>query len=94
MDVIKQFPHCDMNVLHRPSTCEFCDLHPEWQQLREVWGINFTGETDPAKAPCPSARFRHHRDVHAWGGNRPTRVTVLAGQMSIFDAMAEDDGTS
>jgi hypothetical protein len=70
-DPIVQFPHCDSRVLHRPGECEYCDRHPEWQQLREVWGINFTGGTDPKKAPCPATRDRDVATIHRWGGNRP-----------------------
>lgn len=38
------FPHCDQRILHAPSICEYCDRHPEWQALREAWGIAFTGQ--------------------------------------------------
>ena len=64
-------PHCDGLVLHAPSTCQFCDTHPDWQALRVVWGINFTGEEDPKKHPCPSTAVRPVDRVHAWPGNRP-----------------------
>lgn len=40
-----QFPHCDQRVLHAKGRCEFCDRHPDWQKLREAWGIAFTGES-------------------------------------------------
>lgn len=73
---IEQFPHCDSNVLHSPGECEYCDRHPDWQELREVWGINFTGKNEPDKSPCPSERFRPAHVVHRWHGNRPTNVTV------------------
>jgi len=43
MSEIAQFPHCDQRILHAPSECEFCDGHPEWQELRKAWGIAFTG---------------------------------------------------
>jgi hypothetical protein len=39
-----QFPHCDGRILHAPGVCTYCDMHPEWQELRLAWGINFTGE--------------------------------------------------
>ena len=89
--MIEQFPHCDSLVLHKPGICSYCDEHPDWQELRLVWGINFTGETDPNKTPCPSASLRHHRTVHAWPGNRPTRVSVPMGPMSVYDQLKEDD---
>ena len=37
------FPHCDQRVLHAPGECQYCDMCPEWQQLRVAWGIAFTG---------------------------------------------------
>jgi hypothetical protein len=38
-----RFPHCDQRILHAPGECEYCDMAPEWQQLRIDWGICFTG---------------------------------------------------
>jgi hypothetical protein len=71
---IRQFPHCDELVLHREGSCEYCDAYPEWQELRALWGINFTGESDPNKIPCPSTHRRSLNSVHAWPGNRPRPV--------------------
>lgn len=51
-------PHCDASILHGPGKCEYCAEYSDWQSLRELWQINFTGEYDPAKAPCPSTYFR------------------------------------
>lgn len=48
---IAQFPHCDQRILHAPSECEYCDGHPEWQALREAWGIAFTGHQPRAGLP-------------------------------------------
>lgn len=42
--MISQFPHCDPRVLHRPGDCTYCDRRPQWQELREAWGIAFTGQ--------------------------------------------------
>jgi hypothetical protein len=72
-DTLGQFPHCDPLILHRPGICEFCDRHADWQAIREVWEINFTGETDPQKAPCPSAKYRPAYQAHRWHGNRPSK---------------------
>jgi len=72
LDIIRQFPHCDALVLHAPGECEYCDRHPDWQQLRQMWGINFTGKTQPTKAPCPAERRRSVEKIHRWGGNRPS----------------------
>ncbi len=71
IDVIKQFTHCDARVIHKRGICEFCDEHPDWQQLRQVWNINFTGEYDPNKTLCPSEKFRDLENINKWYGNRP-----------------------
>jgi hypothetical protein len=71
LHVIEQFPHCDAAILHAPGACDVCDAHPDWQQLRQTWSINFTGENDPSKIPCPSTRRRSLNDVHHWPNNRP-----------------------
>lgn len=63
-------PHCDARVLHAPSACRYCDHYKEWQRAREVWGINFTGESDPAKLPCPSTTKRSLEKIERWPGNR------------------------
>jgi hypothetical protein len=55
--------------------CEYCDAHPEWQELREAWGICFTGH-QPQKPeyewlkqlPCP-ADFNRGDTHKRWGGN-------------------------
>lgn len=69
------FPHCDQSVLHAPGECKYCDSLPEWQALRVVWGIAFTGhapeETD-AKIACPSDHVRGMGGSNVWPGNRPT----------------------
>lgn len=75
MSEIAQFPHCDQRVLHAPSECEFCDMHPEWQALRQGWGIAFTGHP-PAddQMPCPADWARppgSESDHRRWPGNRP-----------------------
>jgi hypothetical protein len=64
-----QFPHCDPRVLHGPNECEYCDMHPEWQLLRQTWGIAFTGyEPEEKELPCPADFARG--DTHKlWGGN-------------------------
>jgi hypothetical protein len=81
------FPHCDSKVLHRPGECRFCDARPDWQELRRVWGIAYTGhseETTPGwdhdgnlvekpKIPCPSEWDRPVERIHAWYGNVPTQ---------------------
>jgi hypothetical protein len=68
---IKTFPHCDPRVLHSFGECEFCDLHPEWQELRVAWGIAFTGwEPDENELQDPATVARPLDVVNKWGGNR------------------------
>lgn len=69
---IGQFPHCDSRVLHAPLECEYCDMHPEWQALRQAWGIAFTGyEPEQKELPDPATHARGLNTVHAWSGNAP-----------------------
>lgn len=77
--MMTSFPHCDARILHAPSECAFCDEHPLWQELREVWGIAFTGHAPaggqmacPADAARPQGSPGDHR---RWGGNKPTSAT-------------------
>lgn len=67
-------PHCDQSVLHKPGECEYCDHYPDWQEMREVQRINYTGHFDTDKAPCPSHYFRHPDKVESWSGNLPTKM--------------------
>ena len=64
-------PHCDPSILHEPGACDACDEYPDWQQMRTVQQINFTGQYDSDKAPCPSVYFREVGVRDRWGGNRP-----------------------
>ena len=63
-------PHCDPGILHKPGSCQFCDHYPEYQQARQLWGINFTGQYDEDKLCCPSEVNRVIEDIEKWGGNR------------------------
>lgn len=75
LDYIKQFPHCDQRILHAPKTCEYCDMHKEWQALRLAWGIAFTGwEPEDKELPCPAdyARGDSHK---LWPGNQASKET-------------------
>jgi hypothetical protein len=64
-------PHCDQSILHAPGVCQYCDHYPDWQEVREVQRINFTGENDLNRAPCPSLHFRPAEVRDRWGGNVP-----------------------
>jgi hypothetical protein len=70
LETILQFPHCDQRVLHAPGECDYCDEHPEWQDLRLAWGIAFTGYTPEGnELPCPATRSRPLDVIEAWHGN-------------------------
>jgi hypothetical protein len=71
VNAIPEFPHCDRLVLHAPGECSYCDAHPDWQELRILWGINFTGKNEPDKALCPAERRRSVRMINQWPGNTP-----------------------
>ena len=59
--VIDQFPHCDSRVLHGPEDgCEYCNRHPDWQELRRAWGIAFTGHTPKALLPECGQRYERY----------------------------------
>jgi hypothetical protein len=67
---IQQYPHCDASVLHAPGICEYCDGHPDWQELRETWGIAFTGKPEAGKLPDPASLKRPEETINMWHGNR------------------------
>lgn len=77
-------PHCDASILHAPSVCKFCDMHPDLQEYRVLARIAFTGSPEELGterlAPCPSTHFRapEHRDL--WGGN----VAQPKGKKTLF----------
>lgn len=70
-------PHCDQRVLHSPGTCKYCDEYPEWQDARNMWDINFTGEHDPNKTLCPSEAKRDIDTIERWPGNRPYPTNLV-----------------
>jgi hypothetical protein len=73
------FPHCDQRILHAPEECKYCDMQPEWQELRQAWGIAFTGyEPEDKELPCPADYARG--DAHKqWPGNRPSKKELHGG---------------
>jgi hypothetical protein len=69
-----RFAHCDQMILHAPGECVYCDCYPDWQRLRQEWGIAFTGHEvgiDGAVVPCPADVSRPDGAHQMWGGNRP-----------------------
>jgi hypothetical protein len=70
--------HCDALVLHRKENCAFCAM-PKFEVLhvyRQQNGINYTGESDPTKKPCPAEAFRYAHTINRWHGNRPHKETT------------------
>jgi hypothetical protein len=63
-------PHCDQTVLHAPGECSSCDLYPDWQEMRQLWKMNFTGQEDLELAPDPASWFRDPDLIDKWFGNR------------------------
>lgn len=86
-----QFPHCDELVLHAPGECEYCDRHPDWQALRELWGVAFSGH-DPQgwESPCPSEMRRPRETIILWAGN-VAKPEGWVGQ--VFDSSRYSTGT-
>lgn len=85
-----EFPHCDMNVLHAPGACVFCDKFPQKQQERVEQKINFTGETDPDKRACPATAARPVTTIHKWGGNAPITQDQLEERDRQHKAMMKE----
>lgn len=69
---LPQAPHCDQRVLHAPGECEFCDARPEWQALRQAWGIAFTGHVPRASLPECGASC-------SWGAGRRWKCRQAKG---------------
>jgi hypothetical protein len=65
-------PHCDPAILHAPGECSFCDQQPEWQALRQLWGICFTGHPPATEreTACPSDLRRPGGVNQLWPGNQ------------------------
>ncbi len=94
---IGQFPHCDQRMLHAPGECKYCDHHPEWQELRDAWGVAFSGHAPTsAQVQCP---FDHNRPGGStWGGNQPVSGLSPTGvwfdeidDFQMLEAMSRDE---
>lgn len=74
MEEHPKMPHCDERVLHAPGECRYCDIYPEWQQLRKLWGIAYTGHQPiDNEMSCPSDFARGLGAAGQWwSGNRAT----------------------
>lgn len=73
---MRTYPHCDARVLHKKGECQVCDEHAaDLQEIRLVWGINFTNHHDLADKngvtmlPCPAEVARPLVTINRWGGN-------------------------
>jgi hypothetical protein len=84
------FPHCDQDVLHAPTTCQYCDMFPEKQQYRLDNSINFTDENYIGRTPCPSDAKRGRGVAHKWGGNTPKPKGCTCGYIKINDCPVHD----
>ena len=82
MDNVICGPHCDSRILHAPQACDICDGFPFAQRLRDVWGINYTGESDPNKLPCPAEVARESHLLNAWAHNRARINPEVVGDVS------------
>jgi hypothetical protein len=86
-----QVPHCDQRVLHAPGECQVCDAQPEWQWLRQTWGINFTGHHEKTDErghpllPCPSETARPLGRINQWDGNVPYKGGKVNNDAPMFD---------
>lgn len=70
------YPHCDMDVLHAPGECEYCDRYPERQTKRREARVAFTGHKPRrGERECPSDKRRGKGGAHVWPGNRPSPRT-------------------
>lgn len=93
--MIAQFPHCDSRVLHAPRECEYCDEHPDWQELRRAWAINFTGhhleatEYGGKYLPCPSEANRPLSLINQWDGNVPFKGDKINTDSPVFPKGAD-----
>jgi hypothetical protein len=87
-----QPPHCDARVVHRPESCFYCDTYASGlQALREVQFVNYTGEYDPNKAPCPVEHTRTAKSAHQWPGNAPKSIEQVVYEDRARTVKFEDD---
>lgn len=86
--------HCNELTCHRPGSCNYCDRHPEVQQYRLDNGINFTGETNADKAPCPSWELSHGsavklRESHTHGVVRQLQSAANISEDEMLTVLTE-----
>ncbi len=67
------FPHCDARILHPPGECHYCDKSG-LQEVREAWGIAFTGQVTKGLKSCPADQARSSESLNSWPGNRPVNA--------------------
>jgi hypothetical protein len=79
-----QFPHCDPNVLHAPSICEYCDAQPRVASAPPSVGNQLHERRRPPKKPRAPQRAtaRHTRST---GGTAIARRKARPTPMSLFN---------
>jgi len=85
-----QFPHCDAYVVHESGICEVCDGYAsDLQEWRKKNNVNFTGENDSDKKPCPATTRRKASTIHKWHGNVPSPKSCdKCGSVAVYINMA------
>jgi hypothetical protein len=86
----RTFAHCDAYVVHAPTQCTYCDEYlADIQKWRADNGVNFTGENDADKLPCPATVRRDVQKIHRWYGNAPQpKACKVCGAKAVFVNLA------
>lgn len=74
--------------------CGYCDAHPEWQALRQLWGICFTGHqpiltSGYEQIACPSDIRRPGGVASRWHGNVASPSTGCTERGVLFEEQGE-----
>jgi hypothetical protein len=65
-------------------------MHPEWQELRDAWGINYTGGTKDKTdggwpmLRCPSEAARPLETIERWPGNRAYKACTTCNDQKTI----------
>lgn len=87
---IPQFPHCDARILHAPEdNCKYCN-ESGLQEIREAWGISFTGHHKIGQIMCPAEKSRGLSSINSWGGNIAQTPEVLKSTELYWEQVIKD----